>query len=73
MIDGDVRQRRAVRRWGATLVVLCVVTFWVQCTHIAGTLPYPRDTDEGFVSGPASRTLMTGTLHPYKFNYPSLP
>lgn len=66
-------QGRAGRQWHAALLTLCLAVFWVQCTHIARTLPYPRDIDEGFVSGPASRTLTTGTFHPYRFNYPSLP
>lgn len=45
----------------------------MQSKHIASTLPYPLHVDEGFVSGPARRTLVDGTLHPYRFNYPSFP
>lgn len=65
--------RRAVQTWTAVLVALCVGWMWLQFRHIDSTLPYPHDIDEGFVSGPASRMLLTGTLHPYTFNYPSLP
>src|SRR5262245_55432234 len=63
----------AVRRWSMALVLLCLASLWLQFRHIDRTLPYPWDTDEGFVSGPASRTVTTGTFHPYTFNYPSLP
>ena len=63
----------AVRRWSIALVLLCLASLWLQFRHIDRTLPYPWDTDEGFVSGPASRTVTTGTFHPYTFNYPSLP
>lgn len=65
--------RRVIRIWTIGLLLLCVGALWLQFRHIESTLPYPWDTDEGFVSGPASRTLVTGTLHPYTFNYPSLP
>ncbi|MQA29278.1 MAG: hypothetical protein GEU82_05475 [Luteitalea sp.] len=68
-----VDQRRAVRAWTAALVLLCVATLWLQFRHIESTLPYPRHVDEAFISGPAHRTVVTGTLHPYTFNYPSLP
>lgn len=69
----DESQERLGRGWSTALIVLCLAIFWLQCAHIARTLPYPRDIDEGFVSGPAQRTLTTGTFHPYRFTYPSLP
>ena len=62
-----------MRRWGFALTVLCLASLWLQFRHIDHTLPYPWDTDEGFISGAANRTLTTGTFHPYTFNYPSLP
>lgn len=62
-----------VRRWSFALVLLCLASLWLQFRHIDHTLPYPWDTDEGFISGAANRTLTTGTFHPYTFNYPSLP
>ena len=64
---------RQVRNWALGLLVVCVAALWLQFRHIDGALPYPWDTDEGFVSSPASRTIITGTLHPQTFNYPSLP
>ena len=67
------RVTRSLRPWTTALVALCLAVLWLQFRHIDQTLPYPWDTDEGFVSGPAGRTLVTGTLHPYTFNYPSLP
>lgn len=70
----DEHQPRRQRRfWSAALIALCLATFFLQARHIDQTLPYPRDVDEGFVSGPASRTLTTGTFHPYRFTYGSLP
>src|SRR5688572_4566895 len=65
--------RRAVRIWSAALALLCLGTLWLQFRHIERTFPYPRHVDEGFISGPADRMVTTGTLHPYTFNYPSLP
>jgi hypothetical protein len=62
-----------VRRWSFALVLLCLASLWLQFRHIDHTLPYPWDTDEGFISGAANRTVTTGTFHPYTFNYPSLP
>src|SRR5215470_10915185 len=56
--------RRHARRWVAGLLAVCAAALWLQFKHIDGALPYPWDTDEGFVSGPASRTIVTGTLHP---------
>jgi hypothetical protein len=67
------RQRRATRAWTAILILLCFGALWLQFRHIDSTLPYPRHVDEGFISGPARRILVEGTLHPYTFNYPSLP
>lgn len=61
------------RPWGIALVVLCLGTVWLQCRLITQTSPYPIHVDEGFVSGPAYRTVTTGNFHPYTFNYPSLP
>jgi hypothetical protein len=66
-------QRQAVRAWTAALILLCIAALWVEFRQIERTLPYPRHVDEGFIAGPAQRTLETGTLHPYTFNYPSLP
>jgi hypothetical protein len=62
-----------VRRWCFALILLCLASLWLQFRHIDRTLPYPWDTDEGYISGAANRTLTTGTFHPYTFNYPSLP
>lgn len=67
------RQRAAIRAWTAMLMVLCFGTLWLEFTHIARTMPYPRHVDEAFIAGPAHRTLATGTLHPYTFTYPTLP
>jgi hypothetical protein len=66
-------ERRAVKTWSAALVLLCLAAVSVEFRHIESTLPYPQYVDEGFIAGPARRTLETGTLHPYKFAYPSLP
>jgi hypothetical protein len=72
--DLEARARqRAVRTWSTALALLCVGTLWLQFRHIDRTFPYPRHVDEGFIAGPAARTVMEGTLHPYTFNYPSLP
>jgi hypothetical protein len=71
--DGRVREQRAVRAWTAALILLCFGALWLQFRHIESTLPYPHHVDEAFISGPAHRTVVTGTLHPYTFNYPSLP
>jgi hypothetical protein len=62
-----------VRVWAAALLVFCAGAFALLSTQITRTLPYPYHTDEGFISGPASNILLTGTLHPARFNYPSLP
>ncbi len=74
-VEHDVERRHRIvfRRWAAALAILCVGAVWLQFRHIEHTLPYPWDIDEPFVSGPAIRTLSTGTLHPITFNYPSLP
>lgn len=55
------------------MLLLCAGALWLECHHIDQTVPYPQHVDEAFISGPAQRTLLTGTLHPYTFNYPSLP
>jgi hypothetical protein len=55
------------------LILLCAGSLWLWFRHIESTLPYPHHIDEGFVSGPAAQMLVTGTLHPDSFNYPSLP
>jgi hypothetical protein len=55
------------------LLVLCAGHLWLQFRAIEGSLPYPHDIDEGYVAGPAARTVVTGTLHPYNFIYGSLP
>jgi hypothetical protein len=66
-------QRKAIQAWTAALILLCFGALWLELRHIERTLPYPHHVDEGFVSGPAHRTLVAGTLHPYRFNTPSLP
>jgi hypothetical protein len=65
--------RRTVRLWTAGLVVLCIGALLLLFRHIGATVPYPQHTDEGFVSGPAANILVTGQLHPQRFNYPSFP
>ena len=67
------QQRRALRGWTAALILLCLGALSLEFKHIESTLPYPGHSDEGFISGPAHRTLVSGTLHPYTFSYPSLP
>jgi hypothetical protein len=62
-----------VRVWTAALLLLCGVSLWLRFAHIDATLPYPHHVDEPFISGPAARVLVEGNLHPYTFNYPSLP
>jgi hypothetical protein len=64
---------RAVRVWSAALAMLCLATLWLQFRQIDRTFPYPLHVDEAFISGPAHRIVTEGTLHPYTFNYPSLP
>jgi 4-amino-4-deoxy-L-arabinose transferase-like glycosyltransferase len=64
---------RPGRAWIVALLVLCAGTLWLQFRHIERSVPYPRHVDEAFLSGPAHRTVVTGTLHPYTFYYPSLP
>lgn len=66
-------QRRAVRLWTLTLILLSLGVLSLQFRHIESTLPYPRHVDEAFIAGPARITLQAGTLHPQTFNYPSLP
>ena len=61
------------RIWIVAFVLLCGLTLWSAFRHIDATLPYPQHVDEAFLTGPAHRTVVTGTLHPYTFNYPSLP
>jgi hypothetical protein len=68
-----VDHRRAIQAWTAALILLCLAALWLEFRHIESTLPYPLHVDEPFISGPARRTLQTGTLHPNTFNYPSLP
>lgn len=72
--DRDASSRpHAARAWTVGLALLCVAALLLLVRHIERTLPYPYHADEGYVSGPASNILRTGSLHPYKFNYPSLP
>jgi hypothetical protein len=71
--DDDPRVRRRTRIWGAGLVLLSAGTLALLFTHIQRTVPYPYHADEGFISGPALKVLVAGTLHPHRFNYPSLP
>lgn len=71
--SGASLSTRGVRRWTGAFGLLLLVIFWLLLRNIAGTLPYPQHVDEPFLTGPAQRTLQTGTLHPYTFNYPSLP
>ncbi len=61
------------RIWVVAFVLICGLTLWSAFRHIDGTLPYPQHVDEAFLTGPAHRTVVTGNLHPYTFNYPSLP
>src|SRR5881394_3683242 len=63
----------ASRRWIAALALVCVGSLWLHFNHIDGTLPYPWDTDEPELSGPAIRMLAAGSLNPVTFRYPSLP
>lgn len=70
---GRVPQQRAVRLWTTALILLCIGTLFLLFRHIDRTLPYPYHADEGFISGPASKVLVAGELHPERFNYPSLP
>jgi hypothetical protein len=70
---GGPAARYTVRLWSGALVLLCIATLLLLFRHIDRTLPYPYHTDEGFVSGPAASILLTGDLHPRRFNYPSLP
>jgi hypothetical protein len=72
MSEAIVGQRRGVRAWAAALVLLCAASLWVTFRHIDSTLPYPGNADEGAVSEPAARLLMTGSLNPVTYNYPSL-
>ena len=65
--------RSAIRGWTAALAVVCAGSLWLQFNHIENTLPYPYETDESAITGPATRILQTGTLHPELFIYPSLP
>src|SRR5262245_3814651 len=65
-------ERRVIQAWSVALILLCAGYLWLTFRDIRSTLPYPQDVDEGFVAGPATRTLTTGTLHPYNFRYPSL-
>jgi hypothetical protein len=61
------------RLWTAALVLVCAGAFWLLAAHVLSSLPYPQHIDEPFVSGPADRMIVEGTLHPYTFVYPSLP
>lgn len=70
---GALALRKAARRWSAALLLVCVGAIWLEFKHIEGSLPYPLHVDEGYVAGPAHRTLDTGSFHPGNFNYPSLP
>ena len=56
------------RIWIVAFVLLCGLTLWSAFRHIDATLPYPQHVDEAFLTGPAHRTVVTGTLHPYTFN-----
>ncbi len=69
----DPGVRRQLRWWTALLLIFCGGAAWLMLHSLQRTLPYPSDVDEGFVSGPADRMIVEGTLHPYIFNYPSLP
>lgn len=65
--------RKRLVPWYAGLALLCAGALLLLFRHIGGTVPYPYHADEGFISGPASNILVTGDLHPPRFNYPSLP
>jgi hypothetical protein len=64
---------RTVWRWSAGLVALCLAALLLLFRNIDATVPYPQHADEGFISGPAANILVSGRLHPHRFNYPSLP
>ena len=59
--------------WVLALVALCLVALSLRVFHISGSVPYPYHVDEEAVIGPARQMLVTGSLHPREFNYPSLP
>ena len=61
------------RLWTAALAALCIGSLWLQFADIDRTMPYPFETDETAVTGPATHILQAGTLHPSIFIYPSLP
>ena len=61
------------RAWTAGLVLLCAGAFWLLAGHVRGSLPYPHNIDEPFVTAPADRMIVQSTLHPSDFAYPSLP
>jgi hypothetical protein len=70
---GHTDAQRTTRFWAAGLMVLCAGALALLFGHIRATMPYPYHADEGFISGPASKVLVRGDLHPERFNYPSLP
>jgi hypothetical protein len=59
--------------WAAALILLCLGALWLEFRHIDHTMPYPRMVDEPFIAEPAHHILVTGTLHPSRFFWPSLP
>jgi hypothetical protein len=65
--------QRGRRAPTAALFALCLAALWLQFHHIERTLPYPLDAAEARITGPATRTLQTGTLHPGSFDTPSFP
>lgn len=60
MSEAIAGQRRAVGTWAGALVLLCAASLWLSARHIDSTLPYPLNADEGAVSEPAARLLVTG-------------
>ena len=64
---------RMPRAWVLALVVLCGLSLWLRFSHISASLPYPLSTDEVAVLGPARAMLVSGSLRPKTFNYPSFP
>lgn len=57
----------------ALLLVLIVANAGTLWNYIENTAPYTGSIDEFYLPRGASNILVTGTLHPTYFNYPSLP
>ena len=78
-LKGGIRRATAAiagvscQAWVAALILLCLGALCLEFRHIDHTMPYPGNVDEPFITRPAHRILVTGTLHPSTFFYPSLP